>query len=39
MMADNRRRDARLGRKLDIQEVPTELLRDGPSVEEFRWFL
>ncbi|KAB8292141.1 hypothetical protein EYC80_007884 [Monilinia laxa] len=39
MMGDNRRRDARLGRKLDIQEVPTELLRDGPSVEEFRWFL
>ncbi|RAL66397.1 hypothetical protein DID88_006088 [Monilinia fructigena] len=35
MMGDNRRRDARLGRKLDIQEVPTELLRDGPSVEEF----
>ncbi|KAK6598569.1 major facilitator superfamily transporter [Botrytis cinerea] len=39
MIFDNRRRDARLGRKLDINETPTELLRDGPSVEEFRWFL
>ncbi|KAF7945445.1 hypothetical protein EAE96_010219 [Botrytis aclada] len=39
MMFDNRRRDAKLGRKLDIGETPTELLRDGPSVEEFRWFL
>ncbi|TGO07093.1 hypothetical protein BTUL_0333g00070 [Botrytis tulipae] len=39
MMFDNHRRDAKLGRKLDIGETPTELLRDGPSVEEFRWFL
>ncbi|TGO30164.1 hypothetical protein BPAE_0007g00410 [Botrytis paeoniae] len=39
MIFDNRRRDAKLGRKLDIGETPTELLRDGPSVEEFRWFL
>ncbi|KAF7890583.1 hypothetical protein EAF00_008898 [Botryotinia globosa] len=39
MMFDNRRRDAKLGRKLDIGETPTELLRDGPSVEDFRWFL
>ncbi|QSZ32867.1 hypothetical protein DSL72_002448 [Monilinia vaccinii-corymbosi] len=39
MVLDNRRRDARLGRKLNIAETPTELLRDGPGVEEFRWFL
>lgn len=39
MVIDNKRRDRKLGRKLNIQEVPTELLRDGPSVPEFRWFL
>lgn len=39
MVLDNKRRDRKLGRKLDIREVPTELLRDGPSVPEFRWFL
>lgn len=39
MVFDNKRRDRKLGRKLDISEVPTELLRDGPSAPEFRWFL
>lgn len=39
MVFDNRRRDRKIGRKLDIREVPTEMLRDGPSVPEFRWFL
>ncbi|TAQ91455.1 hypothetical protein B7494_g149 [Chlorociboria aeruginascens] len=39
MVIDNKRRDRKLGRKLDIREVPTEDLRDGPSVPEFRWFL
>lgn len=39
MVFDNKRRDRKLGRKLDIKDVPTELLRDGPSVPEFRWFL
>jgi len=39
MVMDNKRRDRKLGRKLDIREVPTVLLRDGPSVPEFRWFL
>ncbi|KAL2066188.1 hypothetical protein VTL71DRAFT_2259 [Oculimacula yallundae] len=39
MVWDNNRRDRKLGRKLDIKDVPTELLRDGPSVPEFRWFL
>ncbi|RDW95226.1 MFS transporter-like protein [Coleophoma crateriformis] len=39
MVFDNKRRDRKLGRKLDIREVPTELLRDGPTVPEFRWFL
>ena len=39
MVLDNQRRDRKLGRKLDISEVSTEMLRDGPSVKEFRWFL
>lgn len=39
MMGDNKRRDRRLGRKLSPRDVPTERLRDGPAVEEFRWFL
>lgn len=39
MVLDNKRRDRKLGRKLDIKDVPTEMLRDGPSVPEFRWFL
>ena len=39
MIIDNKRRDRRLGRKLNIGEVPTEMLRDGPGVPEFRWFL
>jgi hypothetical protein len=39
MVLDNKRRDRKIGKKLDIREVPTEMLRDGPSVPEFRWFL
>lgn len=39
MVLDNNRRDRKLGRKLDIQETSTEMLRDGPSVPEYRWFL
>lgn len=39
MMWDNRRRDRKSGVKLSARDVPTHKLRDGPSVEEFRWFL
>lgn len=39
MVIDNKRRDRKLGHKLDIRDVPTELLKDGPKVKEFRWFL
>lgn len=39
MWADNRNRDMKLGRTLDIREVPTEVLRDGPKTKDFRWFL
>ncbi|CAF9917914.1 MAG: hypothetical protein HETSPECPRED_003623 [Heterodermia speciosa] len=36
MIMDNARRDKRAGRK--VRDVPTEKLRDGPAVEDFRWF-
>lgn len=39
MMFDNARRNRKAGRKIDARDVPTLRLRDGPSVEEFRWFL
>lgn len=39
MWGDNKRRDVRQGRKVRAKDVPTELLRDGPAVEEYRWFL
>lgn len=37
MVVDNKRRDAKLGRKLDVRDVPTERLVDGPKSPEFRW--
>lgn len=39
MWQDNARRNRRAGRKIDARDVPTERLRHGPSVDEFRWFL
>jgi MFS family permease len=39
MMYDNKRRDVRQGVRLKASDVSTELLRDGPGREEFRWFL
>ncbi|KAK3939962.1 putative mfs transporter protein [Diplogelasinospora grovesii] len=39
MVFDNKRRNRRSGTKIDARDVPTQRLRDGPSVEEFRWFL
>ena len=38
MMFDNARRNKKAGRTIEVQDVPTERLRDGPRVEEFRWF-
>lgn len=38
MVLDNKRRDARQGVRLRVQDVPTGRLREGPGVEEFRWF-
>ncbi|KAI8950631.1 major facilitator superfamily transporter [Xylaria longipes] len=39
MAFDNRRRNRRQGVKLSAGDVPTSRLRDGPKVEDFRWFL
>ncbi|KAL1993671.1 hypothetical protein VTN49DRAFT_2340 [Thermomyces lanuginosus] len=39
MLFDNIRRNRRDGRKITARDVPTERLRDGPKVPEFRWFL
>jgi hypothetical protein len=39
MVWDNRRRDRVQGVKLRARDVSTELLREGPRREEFRWFL
>ena len=37
MVMDNKRRDAKQG-KVDVRDVSTEELRDGPSAARFRWF-
>ncbi|KAI1131874.1 major facilitator superfamily domain-containing protein [Nemania abortiva] len=39
MTFDNRRRNRRQGVKLSARDVPTSRLRDGPKVDDFRWFL
>ncbi|KAI0438254.1 major facilitator superfamily domain-containing protein [Xylaria telfairii] len=39
MVFDNRRRNRRQGVKLSARDVPTSRLRDGPKVDDFRWFL
>ncbi|KAI1383986.1 putative MFS transporter [Hypoxylon trugodes] len=39
MTWDNKRRNRRQGVNLTAKDVPTMQLRDGPRVEEFRWFL
>ncbi|KAH8157401.1 hypothetical protein CIB48_g10849 [Xylaria polymorpha] len=39
MVFDNRRRNRRQGVKLSARDIPTSRLRDGPKVDDFRWFL
>lgn len=39
MILDNKRRDRRAGVHIDARDITTQRLREGPSVEEFRWFL
>ena len=38
MIVDNGRRDRKQGVRLRPRDVPTERLREGPAVAEFRWF-
>jgi predicted MFS family arabinose efflux permease len=38
MIFDNKRRDRAQGVKLNVRDIPTEQLRDGPAVPQFRWF-
>ncbi|KAF2502581.1 MFS general substrate transporter [Lophium mytilinum] len=39
MIFDNARRNRKGGVRLTASDVPTERLKDGPNVDEFRWFL
>lgn len=39
MMFDNHRRNRRDGVKTTAADIPTQRLREGPDVPEFRWFL
>jgi MFS family permease len=38
MMLDNARRNKKQGVELNVQDIPTERLKDGPASPEFRWF-
>jgi hypothetical protein len=38
MMFDNAQRNKKQGVKLNVRDIPTERLRDGPASPEFRWF-
>ena len=38
MVVDNKNRDRRQNVHLEVRDVPTERLREGPAAEEFRWF-
>jgi hypothetical protein len=37
MIFDNKRRDRQAGRRIRVQDIPTEKLRDGPDSPEFGW--
>lgn len=37
MITDNERRDKKQG-KINVRDIPTEELRDGPAAARFRWF-
>jgi len=38
MVVDNKRRNMKAGKVIRAKDIPSELLRDGPSVDEYRWF-
>lgn len=39
MMADNKRRDRKVGRTIHARDIPTQLLAEGPAAPSYRWFL
>lgn len=39
MIIDNKRRDIKAGKHVKARDIPTELLKDGPASENYRWFL
>ncbi|KAJ3193552.1 hypothetical protein HDU82_002778, partial [Entophlyctis luteolus] len=39
MVRDNKKRDEKQGKKVNVRDIPTSLLQDGPDSEDFRWFL
>jgi hypothetical protein len=39
MITDNKRRDVRHGKTVKAKDIQSEILRDGPSAPEYRWFL
>jgi hypothetical protein len=39
MMRDNKQRNTKQGIDTNARDIPTELLRDGPVVDAFRWYL
>lgn len=39
MIADNKKRDREQGVKIRVRDIPTALLKEGPAVPEYRWFL
>ena len=39
MMVDNKRRNMKQGKVVKARDIPTELLAEGPSNPDYRWFL
>ena len=37
MIINNKRRNANAGYKARAKDIPSELLRDGPTAPEYRW--
>lgn len=38
MVIDNKKRDAKAGRKIKAVDIPSELLAAGPASDDYRWF-
>jgi hypothetical protein len=39
MIMDNKRRNMKQGKAVRAKEIPTELLAEGPSSPDYRWYL